>query len=181
MTAIHLLPRRKAMRLGAHDYASPGQYFVTVVARERRCILGHIRENRVVRAALGDVVEAAWLALARRFALVRLGAHVVMPNHVHGLIEIVASGGDARSPTLSRIVATFKASATLVARQRSLHDWRPLWQRGFHDRVVRDGLEHEAIERYIEANPLNWSQDPENPREDRPIERRRASSGEESG
>lgn len=44
--------------------------------------------------------------------------------------------------------------------------WPPfegrLWQRGYHDRVLRDG-ERERARAYILANPAQWHEDPENP------------------
>jgi hypothetical protein len=38
-----------------------------------------------------------------------------------------------------------------------------VWQRGYHERIVRDDDELEAIRRYVVENPVRWSADPENP------------------
>jgi len=34
-----------------------------------------------------------------------------------------------------------------------------VWQRGFHDHVVRSSRELEAIRKYIAENPRRWSED----------------------
>jgi hypothetical protein len=45
--------------------------------------------------------------------------------------------------------------------------WEPfrgrLWQRGYHDHIVRDDRDLERIRGYIEGNPGRWAEDEENP------------------
>ncbi|MCK4298288.1 MAG: transposase [Planctomycetes bacterium] len=40
---------------------------------------------------------------------------------------------------------------------------RPLWQRNYYDRIVRDENELNRIRQYIAENPARWDMDPENP------------------
>ena len=35
----------------------------------------------------------------------------------------------------------------------------PIWQRGFHDHVIRDRRDYEKIARYICENPMRWQYD----------------------
>jgi hypothetical protein len=40
---------------------------------------------------------------------------------------------------------------------------RPIWQRSFHDHVIRDEDDLARVRKYIVENPLAWLLDPENP------------------
>ncbi len=39
----------------------------------------------------------------------------------------------------------------------------PVWQKSFHDRIVRNNHELERIQKYIRNNPLKWAEDRDNP------------------
>jgi hypothetical protein len=39
-----------------------------------------------------------------------------------------------------------------------------VWQRSYHERVIRDEHELAAIRQYVADNPLKWAVDRENPR-----------------
>ncbi len=72
------------------------------------------------------------------------------------------------APTLGSVVGAFK-SLTTVEYTRGVHgmDWPPfrgrLWQRNYHERIVRDDASLDRIRRYILNNPAQWDADPENP------------------
>ena len=34
-----------------------------------------------------------------------------------------------------------------------------IWQRGFHDHIVRNEFDYEKIAKYIEENPIKWHLD----------------------
>ncbi len=80
---------RRSIRKPGHDYAAPGDYYVTLCTRLRQSLLGEIRDDAMVPSAMGDIVQAEWQRLAERFPTIRLDAFAVMPNHVHGIITIV--------------------------------------------------------------------------------------------
>lgn len=93
---------------------------------------------------------------------------MVMPNHVHGLIEIVCgelvpqaaplqrgTGGVVRVPLLSVVVRSFKADVTRRAGVE-LGWGDEIWQRNYFDRVIRDGREFSNAARYIAENPARW-------------------------
>ncbi|MCX6376466.1 MAG: hypothetical protein NTU88_10620 [Armatimonadetes bacterium] len=139
---------------------------------------------------LGVLVRNQWVSLARRLPNVELGAFVVMPNHIHGIITIVRSnphraqgqeascftetmlgkGADSTNRshaefegTLGAIVRSFKSVSTREAR-RVLGDARYcLWQRSYHEHVVRGYKSLHAIQQYINENPLHWAHDPDHP------------------
>ncbi|MDQ3548218.1 MAG: transposase, partial [Chloroflexota bacterium] len=96
----------------------------------------------------GRIVETCWWQLPQRFQAVTLDAFIVMPNHIHGII--VLSGGDPyRMPALHSVVGAFKADA--ARRINNVHGVHgvPVWQRSFHDQIIRDDQHRENVRRYI--------------------------------
>lgn len=158
-------------RLKYRDYSSPDLYFVTVCSDFKLCTFGKVINKKVQLSPLGRIVDEAWLALSSRVFGIQLREHVVMPNHIHGIVEIVQQKlaqraaplerptgprqGDRRGPSLSIIVRSFKADVT---RRAGLElKWKKeIWQHNYFDRVIRDGREFANASRYIAENPLRW-------------------------
>jgi REP element-mobilizing transposase RayT len=170
---------RKPTRLQDFDYSMPGAYFITVCTKNREFLF---EENEAKLA-----VESAWHSLHDIFANIELGEFVVMPNHIHGILWIVEDGafrlhpgtwknddfrrdGQLPVPTkvekfenLSNIIGAFKTiAATRVNKLRGMIGI-PVWQRSFHDRIIRDNRELECIQKYIQDNPIKWAEDRNNP------------------
>jgi len=116
------------------------------------------------------------MGIPSHFPCVRLHEFVVMPNHLHGIVEIAAeklaqhaAPLQRRSPprdrvqpsSLSAIVRSFKSEVTRRARLES--SWKgEIWQHNYFDRVIRDGREFANAMRYIAENPGKWARDTEN-------------------
>jgi hypothetical protein len=98
--------RRNSLRRPRFDYTSAGGYFVTMNTWKRLKVFGNIQRGRMIPSALGRVVWDCWRAIPDHFDHVRLGAMVVMPDHVHAIIHIV----DSRGPDLAREVASVGAT-----------------------------------------------------------------------
>ena len=150
--------QRRSPRLKHWDYSTPDWYFVTVVTRLRRELFGTIDECGVMsRSELGTVAEAEWWRSASLLADAKSYVFVLMPNHVHGIVWLNLGTDHTTSRTrLSTFVGGYKAAVTRRA-------GRPIWQRGYYDRIIRDERELEAAWNYIEANPAKWAEDHENP------------------
>jgi REP element-mobilizing transposase RayT len=131
----------------------------------------------------GQIVQKWWAEIPIHFSNVETGAFVVMPNHVHGIIFIVNRrgtvpvpddktyhyilGGETpplRRPTLGQIVAYFKYKST---KEMNLLDNRgtvtKFWQRNYYEHIIRDEADLQIKTDYIQANPLLWDEDDENP------------------
>jgi putative transposase len=80
---------RRSIRLAGYDYASPGAFFVTIVAQGRACLFGKIVDGEIHLNDAGRMVWRWWEELGRKFSNCVPGAFVVMPNHVHGVVQIV--------------------------------------------------------------------------------------------
>jgi len=79
---------RKSIRLKGYDYAKEGLYFITVCCQDRICLFGEVKDGKMMLNDAGKVAEECWLAIPNHFPNVVLHEHVVMPNHIHGVIEI---------------------------------------------------------------------------------------------
>ena len=82
---------RRSIRLAGYDYSQAGLYFNTICIQKRKCLLANIIGESLVLNEAGKMVEMEWLALGVRFPAIRLHEYIVMPNHFHGIIEIVGS------------------------------------------------------------------------------------------
>jgi len=176
-----LHPGHQSIRLEGRDYSAPGLYFVTICTQMKRCIFGRVAATEIELAALGKIVHASWIAIPSHFAHVNLHAFVIMPNHVHGIIEIGCQAGaqhaaplqgmrpsegrqqNVQAGSLSAVVRSFKAAVTRRASNEL--SWEgEIWQRNYYERVVRNGEEFSDASRYIAENPLKWEWDRENPK-----------------
>src|SRR5262249_7803892 len=84
--AIELPSRRPHYRLAGYDYAQAGVYFVTICVRDRACLFGRVQGDTVGLTKIGEVVDAAWREIPSTMQGAALDLHVVMPNHLHGLV-----------------------------------------------------------------------------------------------
>lgn len=138
-------------RLPGHDYRREGAYFVTVCTHRRRLLFTERR--------LTDAVESCWDAIPAHFP-VQLDVFVAMPNHVHGILWLERAG---HARPLQVVVGSFKSAATRAINRLRGTPGGTVWQRGYHERVVRDEDELEALREYVVGNPAVWDADPENP------------------
>jgi len=148
------MAQRKRLRLCNYDYGSAGAYLVTVCVRDRRCLLGRVEDDTVRLSATGRLVAGALAGIGAFHPGVDLDSWVVMPNHVHAILFLDRTR--FRPPPVPAIVGAFKARASRRA-------GKPLWQRGYHDRIVRDEGELQALREYVLQNPRRWALDRENP------------------
>ena len=121
---------------------------------------------------VGCIVEKCWAEIPNHFPHVVLDEYVIMPNHIHGIIIINATGSPV-GPThaapgpgrqsIGAIVGAFKSAATKCINQCRDSPGVTLWQRNYYERVIRDDRELDAIRQYIADNPARWSEDENHP------------------
>jgi len=83
-----LIQHRRSIRLKGYDYAAPGAYFVTIVAKNRECLFGNVSDGAMITNGNGCIIQSMWCVLSGRFPNIVLDAFIVMPNHIHGIIGI---------------------------------------------------------------------------------------------
>ena len=140
-----------------YNYSSNGYYFVTICTKEKKLLFGKIDVGaNCVRPLTdcGTIVENEIAVLNNAYENVEVIKYVVMPNHIHMIIAITC-GDDGRTqfaPTLSRIIKQFKGAVTKKIGEQ-------IWQKSFHDHIIRNGQSYRKIWRYIDENPLKWHED----------------------
>ncbi|TAK05052.1 hypothetical protein EPO33_03595 [Patescibacteria group bacterium] len=167
--------RRRSIRLPGFDYASPGAYYVTIVTRARECLFGDVVDGVMMENDVGRMIWKWVRELPRKFRTVTIDSCVVMPNHIHVVIWIVGAdlcvcpdqsidrepGRTHRcAPTLGSIVQWFKTMTTNES-IRTAGTFRSgmLWQRNYHERIIRTHGELNRTRQYIIDNPAQWHDD----------------------
>ena len=160
------LPDRKLPRLKDYDYATPGAYFITICAYEKRCIFG-----RIIRAVdgidahmqyspIGEIARECLLDIAPHYDNIKVDNWVIMPNHVHILIQI--SERMNPFPTIRcdipNVIGKYKAAVTRKVGKELLPSGR-LWQASFYDHIIRNQEDYQNIWQYITGNPSKWLDD----------------------
>ena len=82
---------RKSIRLKDYDYSKAGLYFITICANHRQSIFGNIDDDVMILNDAGLMIEKCYFALEDRFRDIKCHDMIVMPNHFHCIIEIVAN------------------------------------------------------------------------------------------
>jgi len=79
---------RRSLRLQGYDYSQVGAHFVTICTQDRSCLFGEAVDGEMRLNDAGLMVATEWERLPERYPKVVLGAFVVMPNHIHGIVII---------------------------------------------------------------------------------------------
>lgn len=154
------IPRRKPNRLESFDYSLPSLYFITICSDGRKNLFWRNSEKNIESlrdiqfTEYGSIVNEAISLINDKYNCVTVEKYVIMPNHVHLLLQIHSdeNGRAMPSPTISTVIQQMKGYAT----KKSGFN---LWQKSFHDHIVRGQADFEKIWDYIEYNPMKWKED----------------------
>jgi putative transposase len=88
-TKFNDLYRIESTRLKGWDYSTPGWYFLTICVLGKRWSFGSVENDEMKLSRIGRIVYRCWEEIPKHFDNVKLKSFVVMPNHVHGVIDIL--------------------------------------------------------------------------------------------
>lgn len=163
---------RQSIRLKGYDYSKEGLYFITICTHERECLFGDIADEEIKLNDAGKIANECWLEIPNHFPNVILHEFIIMPNHVHGIIELktIANVGaknfsplpnqtpfKSPSKTIGSIVRGYKIAVTKWFRNNTVI--QTAWQRNYHDHINRNQQSYETIANYIINNPAKWGDD----------------------
>jgi REP element-mobilizing transposase RayT len=154
------LPVRKKIRLEGYDYSQAGCYFVTICTQNRNNIFGDVVAGVMQLSECGKITEAELINIPSHYENVQIGKYVVMPNHIHVIVAVSpAAQINPRSPKsdLSNVIGKYKAGVTRLVGNAFMRS--VVWQKRFHDEVIRSEAEYRVIWRYIDENPSKWQDD----------------------
>ncbi|MBE6560757.1 MAG: hypothetical protein E7662_06500 [Ruminococcaceae bacterium] len=159
------LPKRKSIRMKEYDYNSPGAYFITICTENRQQILSRIVGGDVLDAPKnaellphGIIADKYINQLNEFYDSITVDRYVIMPNHIHIMLLVFEHGASRTSPptkqhsAVSQFVSTFK-------RFCNKEYGGNIWQRHFHDHIIRDHEDYTAHIQYIRENPRQWQYD----------------------
>lgn len=84
---------RRSIRLQGFDYAKDGFYFITLCVQDRKHLFGHVSQGKMHLNPLGQAAHQCWEDIPKQYPDVVLHEFVIMPNHVHGILQL-KSGND---------------------------------------------------------------------------------------
>ena len=181
---------RRSVRLQGYDYSQAGAYFITICCDDRKCLFGNIINGEMNLNDAGKIADECWIEIPKHFPNAVLHEYVVMPNHVHGIVELADRNNvgaenflplqnDTGIPvgvqnfeplhpkqnafqkmiprSIGSIVKGFKIGVTIRAKQ-FLPDIK-IWQRNYHEHIIRNEQSYLTISEYIINNPKNWKDD----------------------
>ncbi len=109
---------RRSIRLKGYDYSQAGLYFVTICCQNKEHLFGKIDNGIMALNDAGKIIEKIWREIPNDFTNIHLHEYTTMPNHIHGIIEIIAkNAGINEIPELSQIIQSFKRHTTIEYRE----------------------------------------------------------------
>ena len=203
---------RKSIRLKGYDYAKEGLYFITINCQNRYHLFGKIVDDEMYLNQFGLIAQNEWLNTEKIRTNCKLHEFIIMPDHMHGIIEILfnkqeegkSAIGKLQSPsqTIGSIIrgykiATIKKIKNIIliasgeqedkgdkgdkgvkgelqfaptiaptiapiapddpyAQKKIMALNYKIWQRNYHDQIIRDDRAFINISHYIKNNPKNW-------------------------
>jgi len=166
---------RRSIRLKGYDYSQPGIYFVTLCTYQQQCWFGEIHQAQMHLNQIGKIVAQEWLHSPQMRPTLQLDEWIIMPNHLHGIVKIIATQSNLlshqpqqkklhRPPnSLPSFIAGFKGSVTRKINQIRDNTAIPIWHRNYYESIVRHEDALNNVRYYIRNNPQKWDQDPDNP------------------
>ena len=173
---------RRSTRLAGYDYSQEGAYFVTICTYAKQWQFGDVQNDVMILNQYGQIANSCWLEIPSHFPQIELDAFVIMPNHMHGIIVITESPSNVgaqhvapskrhftssnkkmtpnvKAGSLSAAMRSYKAAVTRQVNRLYHAPGEQLWQRNFHDHIIRNhvGLNH--LRTYVINNPASWSKD----------------------
>ena len=166
MTDNKNLPKRKPTRLKEYDYSSPGAYFITICTKDKKKLLSKITVGdgvldvpKNVLTKYGEIAKKHIKQMNSFYDYICVDKYVIMPNHIHFILSITnySDCGTSRTPSptnsvISQFVSTFKRFSNKDYGEN-------IWQRSYHDHIIRSEIDYKKIWEYIDTNVIRWEKD----------------------
>lgn len=171
----------KSSRLNNWNYSSPGYYFITICTLNKNNFFGKITNNQMKLNKKGEIVKSVLLKTFKIRKNIRLHEYIIMPNHVHILMEIknqidnkyveTPRGASLQSTPsekyfvqisikskqeIPKLINQLKSSVKRICNQNNLFF---AWQTRYHDIIIKDQKQYFTIKNYIKNNVINWNKD----------------------
>jgi len=186
------MKNRKRNRMAGYDYSQNNLYFVTSCVKNMECCFGDVvlvgtgrdlsvhnpdinnfdeNESEMILNEYGIIAnnQLEWLEI--QYPYIVLHAYIVMPNHIHAVIEIDSlkvnpihknnmnqlDSENIKIKSLSQIMGAYKTTSSKLIHFVGYEVFA--WHRSFHDHIIRDENSYLNIVNYIENNPSTLNKD----------------------
>lgn len=166
------LPERKSIRLKNYDYSQNGLYFLTVCTYDKANlfgqIVGAIHESPALTYQInlnenGIILKSFIKQLSLRYSELKVDKYIIMPNHVHLILEINNERAIHESPLQRRSLISKSIGYLKINVSKKINALNGkdivIWQRSYHDHIIRNEKEYQKVWQYIDENPLKWNED----------------------
>lgn len=155
---------RKPTRLPDYCYSHSGVYFITICTKDKKCMLGNVSAPtneaelpQIHLSPVGHLVDAEIRRQDRCYSHISIVKYIVMPNHVHLLLYL--QDGKAEEIAAGRANEAIPKYISTLKRFTNKAVGYDLWQRSYHDHIIRSEREYLKIWQYIDANAAKWKLD----------------------
>ena len=176
----------KQHRLKNYNYSSNGSYFITICVKNKECLLGDITvavdaygdrfdahgdrktDNindliclkssgaKMVLSDFGHITKKYIETSKSVYQGLSVDNYVIMPNHIHMILSICNDVLICTEKPCHDLIPTYVSSLkTLITKEIGFS----IFQRNFHDHIIRNEDEYEKIWDYIDTNPSSWVAD----------------------
>ena len=126
--------------------------------------IGEIVDGKMKLNRYGEIVEQQRLWLEKQYPYVLYDEWAIMPNHVHGIVQICRERSrpfpTIKIKSLSEIIGAFKTTSSKMIHLNGCKFFK--WQKSFYDQIIRDRESLEKIRWYVENNPKTRGRDRNN-------------------
>ena len=180
--------RIASTRLQSWDYGWSGLYFITICTANRETYFGDIIHDEMNLSEIGQIAYNLWFEIPHHAQHIELGDFIVMPNHVHGIINLTNNiDNDVNANNENTVTVETRHALSLhqqtigqkrfqnqgkntissiigsyksaVTKQVHKSKLEFKWQSRFYDHIIRDEKSYQNIRNYIINNSVNWKDD----------------------
>ncbi|MDX1900966.1 MAG: transposase [Gammaproteobacteria bacterium] len=155
---------RRSIRLKGFDYSQNGAYFLTLCTHNRSCLFGEINNKKMVLNQFGIIVRDEWIKSSLIRREIKMDQFIIMPNHLHGIVFIESArcqnkNGQSsvlrtiNNTSIGSLVAGFKSSVTKKIKAIQGVSITSVWQRNYHEHIIRNEKSLDKIREYVIHNP----------------------------
>ncbi|MCB1193525.1 MAG: transposase [Leptospiraceae bacterium] len=115
---------RRSIRLKGYDYSQEGLYYITICVKDKLHLFGKIENGKMIPNDAGIMVETVWKEIPIYYPMFALHNFVVMPNHIHGILEIISDCNVGVDPCVYPIERTYPSDENvyLIMDKKCNHD-----------------------------------------------------------
>ncbi len=184
MLTVRSIHNRHSIRLKGYDYSQAGLYFITICCHDKMRLFGEIENGGMKLNDAGIIADECWKEIPMHFPDAVLHEYIIMPNHIHGIIELKQKNinntdvGFEKTVvgienfqslqhqnkfqkmiprSIGSIIKGFKIGVTKWFRSNT--EIVTIWQRNYYEHIIRNRKSYQTISEYIINNPAKWKKD----------------------